>query len=132
MALIFRSLATSGFVGGKERTADLAELMETSRSLALSGGEIRWAVNTSLMNELTKIQVAQRLKAWDWPSITLGQQLTVSDALHDVSIFALDGGPQLTIQVNTAASVTDQKSLAELLQAGAAKSACTLQSQRYC
>ena len=91
MALIFRSLATSGFVGGKERTADLAELMETSRSLALSGGEIRWAVNTSLMNELTKIQVAQRLKAWDWPSITLGQQLTVSDALHDVSIFALDG-----------------------------------------
>ena len=72
--------------------------METSRSLALSGGEIRWAVNTSLMNELTKIQVAQRLKAWDWPSITLGQQLTVSDALHDVSIFALDGGPQLTIQ----------------------------------
>ena len=68
----------------KERTADLAELMETSRSLALSGGEIRWAVNTSLMNELTKIQVAQRLKAWDWPSITLGQQLTVSDALHDV------------------------------------------------
>lgn len=105
----------------KERTADLAELMETSRSLALSGGEIRWAVNTSLMNELTKIQVAQRLKAWDWPSITLGQQLTVSDALHDVSIFALDGGPHLTIQVNTAASVTDQKSLAELLQAGAAK-----------
>lgn len=105
----------------EEQVADLEEFMETSRSLALSGGEIRWAINTAFMNELAKIQVAQHLKAWNWPSITLGQTLSVSEALHDVSIFALDGGSQLRIQVNVAATQEDQQPLAALLQSGAAK-----------
>lgn len=104
----------------ESRKADLEELMETSRSLALSGGEIRWAIHTEQMNELTKIQVAQQLKALDWPSVTLGQELGLTEALHDVSIFNLDGGSQLSIQVNTVID-NNQAAFEELLQAGVSK-----------
>ena len=45
-----------------ENDRGFAELTETIRSLTLTGGEIRLAVQTEIMNELTKIQVAQRLK----------------------------------------------------------------------
>jgi hypothetical protein len=95
------------------------ELIEMIRSLTLTGGEIRLALQTESMNELTKIQVAQQLKAQNWPSIVLGQETPLADAIHDVTLFALDGGDQLMIQSNPEA--IDGAAYDQLAAAGASK-----------
>ncbi|OTN77740.1 hypothetical protein A5886_002841 [Enterococcus sp. 8G7_MSG3316] len=95
------------------------ELIETIRSLTLSGGEVRLGLQTESMNELTKIQVAQQLKARNWPSVVLGQGTPLADAIHDVTLFALDGGPQLSIQSNPEG--VDAAAYDQLIEAGAAK-----------
>lgn len=95
------------------------ELIETIRSLTLTGGEIRLALQTENMNELTKIQVAQQLKAQNWPSVVLGQGTPLAEAVHDVTLFALDGGEQLTIQSNP--ETADNTAYDQLTAAGAAK-----------
>lgn len=102
-----------------ENDRGFAELTETIRSLTLTGGEIRLAVQTKIMNELTKIQVAQRLKEEAWPKIVLGQKQPLAEALHDVSLFSLDGGSQLSIQINP--DTIDEQAMQSLQAAGAEK-----------
>ncbi len=75
--IFWKSGSSSSFM---ENDRGFAEFTETIRSLTLTGGEIRLAVQTEIMNELTKIQVAQRLKEEKLgQKIVLGQKQPLAE-----------------------------------------------------
>lgn len=92
---------------------------DSLKALTVAGGEIRWAVATKEMKELTKIQIAQKLKERECRYITLGEDLTLEQAKHDLELFQLDGGDQLEVQLNLQSSVLQD--LQEVLAQGAGK-----------
>lgn len=102
-----------------EGMSEFETFFDTLHSFSLQGVEIRIAVNTDDMKELTKILVAQRLRQFAWRNLTLGRNPSIEAALHDLALFSLDGGPQLEIQCNL--SQASNEAIALLYGKGAKK-----------
>ncbi|MFV0557306.1 MAG: deoxyribose-phosphate aldolase [Enterococcus sp.] len=96
------------------QTAELDQFQTNIHPLTLVWGEVRMHLVTDQMKELAKISCAQKINRLGWKTISLGQKLSIKQALHDSVIFEYDGGKNLAIQLNL--DYLDFQELAELLQ----------------
>ncbi|MDR0921275.1 MAG: hypothetical protein LBM95_02710 [Lactobacillales bacterium] len=79
--------------------AHLEKVKNTVTPLAYGSSELRFSIETANLKEIDKIHLARVVNHLEIPSIAIDTVDTES-AMHDATIFRMDGGNDLFIQVN--------------------------------